>query len=60
MKSDESNFLLLRIEDKSKYDDSITYIYAGNEPSAVYRPITVYKEKNANTYLVAGRYTECH
>jgi hypothetical protein len=56
MRSDESEFLLLRIEDKTKYEDSITYIYVGNEPGAVYRPITVYKERNANTYLVAGRY----
>ena len=56
MTSDESRFLLLKIDDKGKYEDSITYIYVGNEPGAVYRPITVYKEKNANAYLVAGRY----
>jgi hypothetical protein len=56
MTSDESRFHLLRIEDKSTYEDSITYIYVGNERDAVYRPITVYKEKNANAYLVAGRY----
>ena len=56
MTSDESRFHLLRIEDKSTYEDSITYIYVGNERDAVYRPITVYKEKNADAYLVAGRY----
>jgi hypothetical protein len=56
MKSDDSNLLLLKVEDKSKYEDSITYIYAGSEPGAIYKPITVYKEKNANAYLVAGRY----
>jgi len=56
MKPDDSSLLLLKIADKSKFEDSITYIYAGNEPGAVYRPITVYKEKNANAYLVAGRY----
>ena len=56
MKSDDSNLLLLKVDDKSKYEDSITYIYAGSEPGAIYKPITVYKEKNANAYLVAGRY----
>lgn len=55
--------MLLRVEDKSKYEDAITYMYAGNDPDAVHRPITIYKEKNANAYLVAGRYsgaTESH
>lgn len=49
--------LLLSVEDKQKYEDTVTYIYAGNDPSAVHKPITVYAEKNANAYLVAGRYT---
>lgn len=56
MKTDESQALLLRVEDKQKYEDTVTYIYAGTDPSAVHKPITVYKEKNANAYLVAGRY----
>jgi hypothetical protein len=63
MKPDESQVLLLTIEEKQKYEDNVTYIYAGNDPSAVHKPITVYKEKNANAYLVAGRYvgfTETH
>lgn len=57
MKPDESNVALLRIEDKAKYEDAITYIYAGTDPAAVHKPITIYKEKNSNSYLVAGRYT---
>ena len=63
MKRDDSGILLLSIEEKSKYEDAITYIYAGTDPSAVYKPITVYKERNASSYLVAGRYvgvTETH
>ena len=48
---------LLRIEDKAKFEDAITYIYAGTDPAAVHKPITIYKEKNSNAYLVAGRYT---
>ena len=55
--------LLLKIEDKRKYDDTVTYIYAGSDSAAVHKPITVYKEKDANAYLVAGRYagvTETH
>jgi len=63
MKSDESIMLLFKIDDKKKYEDNVTYIYAGNDPSAVHKPITIYKEKNANAYLVAGRYmgfTETH
>jgi len=56
MKPDDSSLVLLRIEDKRKYEDSFTYIYAGSDPSAVYKPITVYKEKNASVYVVAGRY----
>ncbi|HYB84959.1 MAG TPA: hypothetical protein VED86_06485 [archaeon] len=57
MKPDESNVALLRIEDKAKFEDAITYIYAGTDPAAVHKPITIYKEKNSNSYLVAGRYT---
>ena len=56
MKRDDSEILLLSIEEKSKYEDAITYIYAGTDPGAVYKPITVYKERNASSYLVAGRY----
>ena len=56
MKVDESQLASLKIEDKSKYEDAITYLYAGTDPAAVHRPITIYKEKNANAYLVAGRY----
>jgi len=56
MKPDDSQLLLLKIEDKAKYEDSVTYIYAGSGPAAVHKPITVYKEKNASAYLVAGRY----
>jgi hypothetical protein len=56
MKPDDSQLLLLKIEDKKKYEDSVTYIYAGTDPSAVHKPITVYKERNASAYLVAGRY----
>ena len=48
--------LFLSIEEKRKYEDAITYIYAGTDPAAAYKPITVYKEKNASSYLVAGRY----
>ena len=63
MQSDNSGPLLLSIVEKSKYEDTITYIYAGDDMAAVYKPITVYKERNANAYLVAGRYvgfTETH
>lgn len=56
MKPDDSQLVLLKIDDKKNYEDSITYIYAGTDPSAVHKPITVYKEKNASAYLVAGRY----
>ncbi|MGA8857129.1 MAG: hypothetical protein WB643_08180 [Candidatus Bathyarchaeia archaeon] len=56
MKVDESQLASLKIEDKSKYEDAITYMYAGTDPAAVHKPITIYKEKNANAYLVAGRY----
>ena len=56
MKPDDSQLLLLKIEDKKKYEDSVTYIYAGSGPAAVHKPITVYKEKNASAYVVAGRY----
>ena len=57
MKQCESQMLLLGVEDKQKYEDTVTYIYAGKDPLAVHKPITVYKEKNANAFLVAGRYT---
>jgi hypothetical protein len=57
MKTNEAQMLLLNVEDKQKYEDTVTYVYAGNDPSAVHKPITVYKEKNTNAYLVAGRYT---
>ena len=56
MKADDGKVGLLRIEDKAKYEDAITYVYAGSDPAAVHKPITIYKEKNANSYLVAGRY----
>ena len=56
MKPDDSQLVQLSIEDKKKFEDSVTYIYAGTDPSAVHKPITVYKEKNASAYLVAGRY----
>jgi hypothetical protein len=56
MKPDDTNVALLRIEDKAKYEDAITYIYAGSDPAAVHKPITIYKEKNSNSFLVAGRY----
>ena len=57
MKPDETNVVLLKIEEKARYEDAITYLYAGTDPAAVHKPITIYKEKNANAYLVAGRYT---
>ncbi|MGA2627201.1 MAG: hypothetical protein ABSF63_09095 [Candidatus Bathyarchaeia archaeon] len=57
MKPDETNVVLLKIEDKAKYDDAITYLYAGTDAAAVHKPITIYKEKGTNAYLVAGRYT---
>ncbi|HXY82115.1 MAG TPA: hypothetical protein VEH56_00230 [Candidatus Saccharimonadales bacterium] len=63
MKPDDTKLILLKIEDKQKFDDAITYIYAGSDSSAVYKPITIYKEKDANAYVVAGRYagvTETH
>jgi len=56
MKRDDSDAVLLSMKDKSKFEDAITYIYAGTGPDAVYKPITVYKERNASSYLVAGRY----
>lgn len=56
MKADDSQLLLLKIEDKKNYEDMITYIYAGSDVAAVHKPITVYKEKNSSAYLVAGRY----
>ena len=57
MKPDDANVVLLKIEDKARFEDAITYIYAGTDPAAVHKPITVYKEKSSNSYLVAGRYT---
>ena len=56
MKADDTQLLLLKIEDKQKYEDNVMYIYAGSDAAAVHKPITVYKEKNASAYLVAGRY----
>ena len=56
MKAGDSQLLLLKIEDRKKYEETITYVYAGNDASAVHKPISVYKEKNTNAYLVAGRY----
>jgi hypothetical protein len=56
MKVNDSQLLLLRIEDKKNYEDTVTYIYAGSDPAAIHKPITVYKEKNGGVYLVAGRY----
>ena len=56
MKVDDSQLVLLKIEDKEKYEGAITYVYAGAGAAAVHKPITIYKEKNANAYLVAGRY----
>lgn len=63
MKRDESPLALMKISEKQKYEDNVIYIYAGSDPSAVHKPVTVYKEKNASAYLVAGRYsgfTETH
>jgi len=57
MKPEDVNVVLLKIEDKGKYEDAITYLYAGTDPAAVHKPITIYKEKGSNAYLVAGRYT---
>ncbi len=56
MKVDESQLVLLKVEDKARYEEAFTYVYAGTDPAAVHKPITIYKEKNANAYLVAGRY----
>jgi sulfur relay (sulfurtransferase) DsrF/TusC family protein len=56
MKADDSQLVLLKIEDKLKFEDSTTYLYAGTDPAAVHKPITIYKEKNADAYVVAGRY----
>ena len=56
MKPDDSQLALLKIEEKKRFEDLITYIYAGTGPDAVHKPITVYKERNASAYLVAGRY----
>ena len=56
MKPDDSNMILLKIEGRRKFENSITYLYAGSDPSAVHKPITVFKETNANAYVVAGRY----
>ncbi len=56
MKVDESQLVLLKVEDKAKYEDAISYMYAGTDAAAVHKPITIYKEKNASAYVVAGRY----
>jgi len=57
MKPNDTHVALLSIAEKARYEEAITYIYAGTDPAAVHKPITVYKEKNSNLYLVAGRYT---
>ena len=56
MKTGDSQLLLLKIEDRKKFEEMITYVYAGSDAAAVHKPISVYKERNANAYLVAGRY----
>ncbi len=56
MKPDDPSWVLLSVEDKKKYEDAISYLYAGTDPAAVHKPITIYKERNAQAYLVAGRY----
>jgi hypothetical protein len=56
MKTDESALVLLSVEDKKKFEDAIMYLYAGTDAAAVHKPITIYKERNASAYLVAGRY----
>ncbi len=56
MKVDESQLVLLKVEDKGKYEDAISYMYAGTDAAAVHKPITIFKEKNASAYVVAGRY----
>jgi hypothetical protein len=56
MKTADSSLAFLSIEDKKKYEDAFTYVYAGTDPAAVHKPITIYKEKNAAVYMVAGRY----
>ena len=56
MKREETNIVYLKIENKGNFEDSTTYMYAGTDSAAVHKPITIYKEKNANAYLVAGRY----
>jgi len=56
MKAEDSQLLLLKIEDKKQYEDTVTYMYAGSDAAALHKPITVYKEKNAGAYVVAGRY----
>ncbi len=56
MKPDDSKLVFLKIVDKQKFEDATTYVYAGSDPSAAFKPITVYKEKNASAYVVAGRY----
>ena len=55
LKFDDPNLILLMIEDKEKFEDAVTYIYAGSDPSAVSKSMTVYKEKDASAYVVAGR-----
>lgn len=63
MKPEDTNVVMFKITDKAKYDDAIQYLYAGTDPAAVHKPITIYKEKGASAYLVAGRYsgvTETH
>jgi hypothetical protein len=56
MNTDDSQPLLLKIADRKKFEDMITYVYAGGDSGSVHKPISVYTEKNTNGCLVAGRY----
>lgn len=56
MKPADTKLIHLKIEDKEKFEDTTTYVYAGTDPGAAFKPITIYKEKNASSYVVAGRY----
>jgi len=56
MKPDDRGFVHLKLEEKEQFEDGVTYVYAGTDSAAVHKPITVYKRKNSNEYLVAGRY----
>jgi hypothetical protein len=56
MNADDSQLLLLKIGDRKEFEDMITYLYAGGDAGSVHKPISVFTEKNATGYLVAGRY----